>query len=73
VSNVVDLDALWHVALLSAGFGVGVVAFYALGVAAVTAPEGGAPVGRLRRAAGAVCFAVCAVVIVIGIWAMLDK
>ena len=36
MSNWVDLDALWRVAALGLGFGVGVVGFYALGVAAIT-------------------------------------
>jgi hypothetical protein len=73
VSDYIDFDALWRVAALSAGFGVGVVGLYALGIAAISAPEGGAAVGPLRRGVAMACFAVCAVVIVVGAWAILDK
>lgn len=73
MSDYIDLDALWRVALLSAAFGVGVVGLYALGVAASVAPEGGGPPGVLRRGASWACFGVCIVVIAVGVWVMLDK
>lgn len=73
MSTWVDLDALWRVAALSAGFGVGVVGLYALGVAAITAPEGSAAVGTLRRGAAYACFGVCLCVIAFGVWVMLSK
>ena len=74
MSDFVDLDALWRVAALSAAFGVGVVGLYALGVVASTAPEGSTgKLSPVRRAVAATCFAVCLVVIVVGVWVMLDK
>lgn len=73
MSDFVDIGALWRVAAISAGFGVGVVGMYALGIAAISAPEGAAAVGPLRRGAAVACFAVCAAVIVVGVWVMLDK
>lgn len=73
MSAYLDFDALWRVAALSAGFGVGVVGLYALGVAASAAPEGGGAVGRLRRATAYACFGVCLCVIAFGVWVMLQK
>ena len=72
MSNYVDLDALWRVAVLSTAFAVGVVALYALGITATTAPEG-VRVGRVRRGVGVVCFVVCLAVIIFGIRVMLTK
>lgn len=73
MSTYLDLDALWRVAALSAGFGVGVVGLYALGVAASAGPAGGGTAGPLRRATAYVCFGICACVIVFGVWVMLQK
>ena len=73
MSDYIDLDALWRVAVLSAAFGIGVVGLYALGIRAMATTEGGAEPGRGRRALSFVCFGLCAVAIVFGIWVMLDK
>jgi hypothetical protein len=73
VSDIVDLDALWRVAVLSAAFGVGVVGLYALALRALVAGEEGADAGRTRRIAGYACFALCLVVVLLGIRVMLDK
>jgi len=73
VSDYIDLDALWRVAVLSAAFGIGVVGLYALGIRAMATTEGGAEPGRGRRALSFACFGLCAVAIVFGIWVMLDK
>jgi hypothetical protein len=74
VSDFIDVDALWRVAALSAAFGVGVVGLYALGVVASTAPEGSTGgLSPVRRVVAVACFAVCLVVIVFGVWVMLDK
>ena len=73
MSDYIDLDALWRVAVLSATFGVGVVCLYALGIRTMATTEGGAEPGRGRRAVSIACFALCLAVIVFGIWVMLDK
>jgi hypothetical protein len=73
VSDIVDLDALWRVAVLSAAFGVGVVCLYALGIRALVTGEGDGEAGRTRRIAGYACFALCLVVILFGIRVLLDK
>jgi hypothetical protein len=80
MSKYVDVDALWRVALLSLGFGVGLVAVYALGVSSfargATAAVGRAT-GSLQRVAGyalaGVCLAVCLAAVALGIWVMLNK
>lgn len=73
MSDYIDLDALWRVAVLSASFGVGVVGLYALGLRALATGESGAEAGRGRRAVGWACFALCGAVILFGIKVMLDK
>jgi hypothetical protein len=73
VSDYIDLDALWRVAVLSAAFGVGVVGLYSLGLRALAAEGPGAHPGRARRAAAWACFALCAVVVVVGVKVMLAK
>jgi len=80
MSKYLDLDALWRVALLSLGFGAGVVVVYALGVSSLargaTAAVGRAT-GSSQRVAGyalaALCLAVCLGAVALGIWVMLDK
>ena len=80
MSKYVDVDALWRVALLSLGFGAGVVALYALGVSSfargATAAVGRAS-GTSQRIAGytlaALCLLVCLGAVALGIWVMLDK
>jgi hypothetical protein len=73
VSDVIDLDALWRVAVLSLTFGVGVVGLYALGIRAMATGEGGGDAGRVRRIAGYACFVLCLAVVLFGIRVMLDK
>jgi hypothetical protein len=73
VSDYIDLDALWRVAVLSAAFGVGVVGLYALGLRAMAAGEGGTSPARGRKAVAWACFALCAAVVLLGIKVMLDK
>jgi len=73
VTDYIDLDALWRVAVLSATFGVGVVALYALGLRALSTGESGSEPGRGRRAAAWACFVLCAAVVLLGIRVMLDK
>lgn len=73
MSAYIDLDALWRVAALSLGFGVGVVGLYALGVAAITAPQAGVAVSPVRRGVAYACFGVCLCVIAFGVWVMLSK
>jgi hypothetical protein len=73
VSDFIDLDALWKVAVLSAGFGAGVVALYALGLRALATGDAGGEAGRGRRAVAYGCFALCLVVVLFGIRVMLDK
>jgi hypothetical protein len=80
MSKYVDVDALWRVALLSLGFGAGLVAVYALGVSSfargTTAAVRGAT-GSAQRVAGyvlaALCLAVCLGAVALGIWVMLNK
>jgi hypothetical protein len=72
VSGWIDFDALWRVAVLSTMFGVGVVALYALGIVATTAPDGGR-VSRARRGVGAVCYLLFFAVIIFGIRVILAK
>ena len=74
MSDFIDLDALWRVAVLSAAFGAGIVGLYALGLRVLVA-EGpdGAPVGRVRRALGIACLVACLAVVLFGIRVMLDK
>lgn len=73
MSDYIDLDALWRVAVLSAAFGVGVVVLYALGLRALATGGQGEEPGRGRRAAAWACFVLCAVVVLLGIKVMLDK
>lgn len=73
MNGLIDWGALWRVAALSAAFGVGVVALYAVGVAAMVAPEGAVQAGRGRRVLAVGCFVVCLAVIAFGIRVMLDK
>ncbi|HTI34054.1 MAG TPA: hypothetical protein VL422_10295 [Miltoncostaea sp.] len=73
MSDYIDLDALWRVAVLSAVFAVGVAGLYALGLRAMVAGRDGAVPGRGRRAAAYACFGLCAVVVLLGIKVMLDK
>ena len=73
MSDYIDLDALWRVAVLSATFGVGVVGLYALGLRALATGEAGAEAGRGRRVVAWACFVLCAVVVLFGIRVMLDK
>lgn len=73
MSDIIDVEALWQVAALSAAFGVGVVGLYALGLRALAGGEAGAPVGRGRRLLSLACFAVCLLVVAFGIRVMLDK
>jgi hypothetical protein len=73
VSSYIDLDALWRVAVLSATFGVGVVGLYALGLRALATDGAETQHGRARRAVAWACFALCAVVVVVGIKVMLAK
>ena len=73
MSDYIDLDALWRVAVLSAAFGVGVVGLYALGLRALATGQEGADAGRGRRVVAWGCFVLCAAVVVFGIRVMLDK
>jgi hypothetical protein len=73
MSEIIDLDALWRVAVLSAAFGVGVVCLYALGLRALVTGEGDGDAGRTRRIAGYACLALCLAVVLFGIWVLLDK
>lgn len=73
MSDYVDLDALWRVAVLSAAFGVGVVVLYALGLRALATGGSGAQPGRGRRVAAWGCFTLCAVAVLFGIRVMLAK
>jgi hypothetical protein len=73
VSDYIDLDALWRVAVLSAAFGVGVVGLYALGLRALATGQEGTEAGRVRRVVAWGCFVLCAVAVVFGIRVMLDK
>jgi hypothetical protein len=72
VSTWIDIGALWRVALISTMFGVGVVALYALGIVATTAPEGG-QVSRSRRGLGALCYVLFFAVIIFAIRVILAK
>lgn len=73
MSDYIDLDALWRVAVLSAAFAVGVSGLYALGLRTLAAGKDGAVAGRGRRAAAYACFGLCFLVVVFGIKVMLDK
>ncbi len=73
MSDYIDLDALWRVAVLSAAFGVGVVGLYALGLRAIATGASGAQAGPVRRVVAWGCFVLCAVVVLFGIKVMLDK
>ena len=46
MSDYIDLDALWRVAVLSAAFGIGVVGLYALGLRALATGETGSEAGH---------------------------
>ena len=73
MSDYVDLDALWRVAVLSATFAIGVAGLYALGLRALVAGRDGAVAGRGRRAVAYGCFGLCLAVVLFGIKVMLDK
>lgn len=73
MSDYVDLDALWRVAVLSAAFAVGIAGLYALGLRAIATGRDGAVAGRGRRAVAYACFGLCLVVVLFGIKVMLDK
>lgn len=73
MSDYIDIDALWHVALLSTAFGAGTVTLYALGIRSLALAEAGGDAGRRRRAIGIACFVACAAVVAIGIRVMLAK
>jgi hypothetical protein len=72
VSDYVDWDALWRVLALGLVFGAGVVALFSVAIVGLDSAETG--VGRIRgRAVAVICFALCALAVVYGIWVMLDK
>ena len=73
MSDYIDLDALWRVAVLSAAFGIGVVGLYALGLRALATGETGSDAGRVRKVVSWACFALCLAVVLFGIRVMLDK
>jgi hypothetical protein len=73
VTDYIDLDALWRVAVLSAAFAVGVSGLYALGLRALVAGKDGAVAGRGRRAVAYACFGLCLAVVLFGIKVMLAK
>ena len=73
MSDYVDLDALWRVAVLSAAFGVGVVGLYALGLRAMATGGADGDAGRTRKIVSWACFVLCLAVVLFGIRVLLDK
>ncbi|MGD9695077.1 MAG: hypothetical protein AB7V42_05390 [Thermoleophilia bacterium] len=72
MSDYLDLDSLWRVAVLSLCFGAGVVGLYAVAIAGLAGDAEGRR-GRGARAVAALCLAGCAAAVVTGIWVMLSK
>jgi hypothetical protein len=76
LASLIDVDALWHVALYSAVAAVGVVTAYGTAVLALDRAERehkGLPARLAWMLTVAVSGLVCVALLIVGLWAMTQK
>jgi hypothetical protein len=74
LASLIDVEALWHVALYSLIAAVGLVTAYGTGLLAVDRMQRSRTIARAGwMLAAGVAGAVCVGVLVVGLWAMTQK